>query len=120
MRRNWITRLFEPPQDRTVRDAEERWARRNASQPRRCMCGAPGTQVVYGWGQVGSVPPEFWRCDEHAGIPLDAPWAGNGDGTFTPSTLIREYQEGDRWVREFGRDGQVTGRTSQDIRYKGL
>jgi hypothetical protein len=53
-----------------------RWRRNNATDPKVCHCGAPGTVRVrdHGCTVVGSVPPYWWRCDEHKTVPLTVAW----------------------------------------------
>jgi hypothetical protein len=68
-----------------------RWRERNASQEPVCHCGAPGTVRITDSGPImGSVRPYWWRCDEHAAIPLTVPWA-NG------RPLIGESPESCSW-----------------------
>lgn len=51
-----------------VRAAEARGRRKNAeAKARGCRyCGRPATKVRQHHGTVGSVPFEWWTCDEHA------------------------------------------------------
>lgn len=59
----------------SYRAATLRWRDRNARLPHVCACGAGGTvRVVDRGGQMGSVAPEWWRCEEHATVPLTVPW----------------------------------------------
>jgi hypothetical protein len=51
------------------RMAEMRWRQRNAEmRAAGCPCGRPATHVQVIGGNLGSVPVEFWHCDEHAGM----------------------------------------------------
>lgn len=60
------------------RAATLRWRTNNAAKPRLCNCGAEGTvRVTDGLGgYVGSEPPAWWRCEDHASVALTVPWAG--------------------------------------------
>jgi hypothetical protein len=70
---------------RETRRAEQRWRAFNEEQRTRgCPCGQPGTVPRESPGQVGSVVPTFWRCLEHADLPLTTPWEIRKDGTGRP------------------------------------
>jgi hypothetical protein len=51
-----------------------RWRAFNADQPAVCGCGRPGTVRVTDprGGFAGSVAPYWWRCEEHADVPINA------------------------------------------------
>ena len=57
------------------RAASLRWTRINAMRPRGCQCGAPGTvRVLSPFPVIGTVLPEFWRCEDHRSVPLTTGW----------------------------------------------
>lgn len=60
------------------RAATLRWRAHNAAQPAVCRCGQPGTVRVTSpsVGFVGDVAPYWWRCDEHADLPINTRFRG--------------------------------------------
>ena len=56
-----------------------RWRVHNATQPQTCACGKPGTVRVGNEDPrlkvMGDAQPFWWRCEDHAWVPLDAGWS---------------------------------------------
>ena len=55
--------------------ATKRWRAINARRPRICPCGVPGVVLLTDHSNLGDVPVKFWRCTEHADVPLTIPWS---------------------------------------------
>lgn len=51
-------------------------------------------------GFVGAVAPTFWRCDEHADVPLTVPWSGR-------RPLIGQTRENCSWSRSRIGDSRI-------------
>lgn len=66
-------------QEHEFRMASERWRRGNlAKKEAGCQCGFPSTQVTFDYRNKGSVPVEFWTCDDHVGVSSWASWGPDG------------------------------------------
>ena len=83
----WFRRVTESPNQRYVREAEERWTKSNAERlAAGCLCGKPSTHVKRYHDVVGSVPYEVWSCEEHWHV---LSWErGPGDKHYRPSHAV--------------------------------